>query len=158
MSDPRAKHWMQRGALTLGFGGAVLLLLAAIVADRGFGQDVLIIAPSDPTTIELNRAMFVSGDSVAELYGNPLSQPVRVILPSAASIVRPAEDPSLVLLKVDKQKGENPLQAQTVWLFAKLVVPALTLFGLVGLFLRRRGWHAARVARAAHATHEARAL
>ena len=51
MIKPGVKYRIQRTAVALGFGGAGLLLIAAIVADRGFGQDVLVIAPSDPYPI-----------------------------------------------------------------------------------------------------------
>lgn len=128
---------MRRIAFGSGFGVATLVLLTVMIADRALGRDVLMIVPHDPATVELNRALFEPGDSVAELYGNPLTESVRVILPPADHFLRPEEDPSLVLLTVDKQEGENPLQARTLWFFAKFVVPAFVLLGLVGFLLPR---------------------
>jgi hypothetical protein len=122
----------------LGFGGALTALVAALLVVGLLGRDVLLIAPFDPSTVELNRALHAPGDSVAELYGNPLGTPVRVIAPNRARIVRPAEDPSLVLLKVDKQRGENPLQARTIWFFSKFAIPALVLVGVIGVILPRQ--------------------
>ena len=89
--------------------------------------------------MELNRALYTTGDAVAELYGNPLAEPVRVIMPPADRLLRPQEDPALLLLEVDKQKGENPLQAQTVWLFTKFAIAAFATLGLLG-FLVPRSW------------------
>ena len=116
-----------------------LALLTAATLDRGFGTEVVIVASHDPSTVELNRALYTPGEAVAELYGNPLAQPVRVIMPRADRLLRPHEDPALLLLAVDKQKGENPLQAQTVWLFTKFAIAAFAVVGLVG-FLVPRSW------------------
>ncbi len=126
-------------ALILGLGGAILVLLLVTGIDRALGQDVLLIQAHDEGTVELNRSLFLEGDPVAEIYGNPLSQAVRVISPDKSRLLRPAEDESLLLLQVDKRSGENPLQAQTLWFFAKFAVPVLLLLGLVGLFLPRQG-------------------
>ena len=130
-------HHLRRLAFALGFGGAALFLVIALGADRLLGKDVWIIAPHSPETVELNRALFEPEDRVAEVYGNPLSKPVRVILPSGERLIRPEEDPSIILLKVNKQAGENPLQASTVWFFAKYLAPALTLLGLIGFVFPR---------------------
>lgn len=129
---------MRVPALILGFGGAILVLLLVTGIDRVLGQDVLLIQAHDEGTVELNHSLFLEGDPVAEIYGNPLSQAVRVISPAKSRLLRPVEDESLLLLRVDKGAGENPLQAQTLWFFTKFAVPALLLLGLVGLFLPRR--------------------
>jgi hypothetical protein len=122
----------------VGFGGGVLALLAAAVLVWGLGKDVTLITPHDASSVEVNKALFSPGDPVAEIYGNPVSQPVKVILPSSDRLIRPEEDPDLLLMTVDKQKGENPLQAQTVWFFSKFALPPLFVLGIVGLFLPRK--------------------
>ena len=137
MANLTFKHRLRRFAFVLGFGGATLALLVAFGVDRLLGKDVWIIAPHSPETIELNRALYEPDDPVADLYGNSLSEPVRVILPSGEQLIRPEEDPSMVLLKVDKQAGENPLQASTLWFFVKYLSPALALLGLVGFAFSR---------------------
>ncbi len=124
-------------ALVAGFGGALVALGLAVIIDRGFGEEVRLISPHDSSTVEVNRALHAPGDPVAEIYGNPLSNPVRVIAPDPDRIVRPEEDPSAVLLTVDKQRGENPLQARTVWLFAKAGALGLALLGLAALVFPR---------------------
>ena len=123
--------------LVAGFGGAVFVLGLAMIIDRGFGEDVRLISPHDASTVQVNRALYVPGDPVAEIYGNALSKPVRVIAPDPDRIVRPDEDPATVLLTVDKQRGENPLQATTVWLFAKAGALGLGLLGLAALAFPR---------------------
>ncbi len=95
------------------------------------------IAPHDPGTVKINRAMYMSGDPVAELYGSPLSNPIRLIAPDQDHILRPKEDDSIVLFTVDRQQGENPLQARTVWLFAKFAALGFGLLGFAGLFFPR---------------------
>lgn len=126
-------------ALIGGFGGAVLVLALAAVLDFGFGEDLLMVSPHDPGTVEINRAMYLPGDPVAELYGNPLARPVRLIGPDPARMIRPEEDRNLVLFTVDKQRGENPLQARTVWLFARAMMLGLGLLGAAGLIFPRNG-------------------
>jgi hypothetical protein len=120
-----------------GLGGALLVLALAVTVDRALGEEVLLISPHHTSTVEVNRALYVPGDPVAEIYGNPLSTPVRVIAPDSERMVRPAEDSSLALLAVNKQLGENPLQVKTVWLFAKVGALGLALVGLVALVLPR---------------------
>ncbi len=124
-------------ALVAGFGGALLVLGMAMTLDRGLGEEVRLISPHESSTVEVNRALYAPGDSVAEIYGNPLSRPVRVIAPDPERMMRPEEDRSLVLLAVNKQRGENPLQARTVWLFAKAGALGLALLGLAALAFPR---------------------
>jgi hypothetical protein len=118
-----------------GFAGAMLLVVSGFLLDRVTGQDVLLIIPHDSATVELNRSLFLPGDPVAELYGNPLQNTVRVIMPPSARLLRPPEDPSLLLLAVDKEAGENPLQARTVWFFLQFAAPTMLVLGVIGLFL-----------------------
>jgi hypothetical protein len=128
---------LRRGLLLFGFGGGVLLLLGAAAADRLLGQEVLMIVPHDASTVELNRALYLPGDPVADLYGNPMTEPVRVLMPAADRLLRPEENPSLLLLQVDKQLGENPLQSRTIWFFARYAVPGAFLVGILGLVVPR---------------------
>ena len=125
-------------ALIAGSGGFVVVLALAATLDFGFGQDLLLVAPHEPGTVQVNRALYLEGDPVAELYGNPLDKPVRLIGPDPARIIRPEEDAGLVLFTVDKQQGENPLQARTVWLLARAAMLGFGLLGLSGLVLPRK--------------------
>ncbi len=122
----------------MGFGGAAVLLALALLADVALSADVLIIVPHSPEMVEINRALFLPGDSVAELYGNPLDKPVRILLPSADHLIRPGEDSSLLLLQVDKQAGENPLQLRTIWFFVKPGAAVAFLLGLAGFLAPKR--------------------
>ena len=124
-------------ALLAGFGGAVLVLGMAMIVDRGLGEEVRLISPHESSTVEVNRALYSPGDPVAEIYGNPVKNPLRVIRPNPERMIRPDEDRSLVLLAVNKQRGENPLQARTVWLFAKAGTLGLVLLGMAALAFPR---------------------
>ncbi len=86
------RYRLRRLAFRLGFGGAILVLLGAAGLDLALGEQVLLIAPHDPGTVELNRLLHLPGDPVAEIYGNPLSSPVRVILPLRDRLIQPGPD------------------------------------------------------------------
>jgi hypothetical protein len=116
-----------------GLSGAFLVLITAVILDFGLGQEIRMISPHDSSTVEINQALYMPGDPVAEVYGNPLSNPVRLIAPDKSHIIRPKEDASIMLFSVDKQNGENPLQARTVWLFTKFLALGLGFFGLTAL-------------------------
>lgn len=120
---------------------AVLLVLAAvaitpsvILLDRVFGHDVLIISPHDESTVKLNRSLHADGDPVAEIYGNPLSKPVRVVLLSEQDLIRPVEDSSLALLPAGSN-APRPLQVQTVLFVARYAILGLLLLSLLIAFL-----------------------
>jgi hypothetical protein len=132
------KPALRRIAFVVGFGGAAAVLAAAASVDLVLGKEVLMIAPHDPSVVELNRELYAPGEPVAQLYGNPLSETTRVVAPAQERLIRPDEEPALLLLTVDKLGGENPLQTRTVWFFTKFAAPALLLLGLLGFALPRR--------------------
>lgn len=137
MSMTNIRRYLRRAALIIGFGGAGLALLTASVLDKGFGRDVLMLAPHDAQTVELNRLLHSPGDSIPEIYGNPLSRQARVLFVDPERIIQPEEDPSLSLLPVDKAKGDNPLQVQTIWFFTRFIIGGLLVLGIAGLFIPR---------------------
>jgi hypothetical protein len=101
--------------------------------------EVQFIVPAAPEAVALERELWEPGEPVADIYGTPVGAPVRVVLPAEEKLLRPAENEKLLLMKVDKQKGENPLQVKTVWFVAiRLAIglglfTVLTLIGLKGL-------------------------
>lgn len=128
------------GWLSLGLG---VLAFSAALALESFGSpEVLPISPHSPDVVRFEQSMFVIGDPVPNIYGVPMEEKIRVVLPDSSRIIRPTEDPSLVLYKVDKQAGENPLQLKTVWFIARWVgIPSLlsgVLFLAIARALRRR--------------------
>ena len=131
------KRQLRKWAFILGFGGAVLVLTAAWAVDIGLGREVLLIAPHDPSVVALNRALYSPGESVPDLYGNPMSDPVRVIRPDSSRLITPEEDTALILMSMDNQAGENPLQAQTIWFFARFAFIGLILLGVSGFAFRK---------------------
>ena len=56
-------------ALIAGFGGVVLVLALAVVLDFGFGEDLLLVAPHEPGTVEVNRALYMDEDTIAHSDG-----------------------------------------------------------------------------------------
>lgn len=134
MKQPTIREWIFR----LAFGGAVGLVLIAFGLERFLGRDVLLIAPHDEATVRLNRALYAPGDPIADLYGNSLSKPVRVVMLSKRRLIRPTEDPTQLLLEVDSARGEHVLQAQTVWFVTRYAVAVLLAVALGSALAPRR--------------------
>ncbi len=98
-------------------------------------REVFLLVPHAPEVVEANRLMWSVGEPVAGLYGIPASHPVRVVFPNKAKLIVPEEDPSLTLLVVDKQAGDNPLQAKTVWYVVRFSLLVCGVVALAGGFL-----------------------
>jgi hypothetical protein len=125
MTFARFRDAAAKVALVLGVAGLVLAPAAALILPAAFGRTVQIVAtPNEPEIVEVNRAMWSKGEPVAPIYGTPIGKPMRIVFPDMSRLIVPAEDPSLTLYTVDKSKNQNPLQAQTLWFFAK--------FGMIG--------------------------
>ncbi len=138
-----------RAAGALSAALAVALPLAALGLDRLAGQRVQLVTAGDPATVRVNRSLYQPGDPVAEIYGTPAGQPLRVLF-VGDRVLAPPEDPALRLLLLDKQRGDNPLQARTLWYLCWRLSLVLGLAGLGSLALgrllsRRRGATPARV-------------
>jgi hypothetical protein len=137
----RSFRWLRRGSIAA-VAAAVLALLGAAIADRLFATEVLFISPKPDEVVQLDRALWQPGQPVAPIYGLPAEHPSRVVGVDSSALIRPVEDPSLLLLRVDRQRGDRPLQTKTVWFVASRIAAGLTLVGLLGLaavWLRRPG-------------------
>src|SRR5262245_48977106 len=111
-----------KAALVLGVLGALVPPLAASVLSGAAGRVVLFINPDPPDVVEANRALWTLGEPVEKIYGTSLGEPMRILFADPARIIVPKEDPSVTLYTVDKSKGENPLQVQTVWYAVRLTM------------------------------------
>lgn len=118
------------------------VLVVASFLSSTCSTEVRVITPAATEAVEMNKMLFEDGDPVAEIYGVPASEPQRIICADEARIVRPDEDPDLVLYRVTKERGENPLQEKTVWYFTRWAVIGFGLSGFISLvgyaFLRGR--------------------
>ncbi|MDK9700779.1 MAG: hypothetical protein OEM52_11595 [bacterium] len=123
--------------LTLGTLG---LLISAGSSWYLFGQleTVTMIVPHDASIVEMNRSMYLAGDPIVDVYGNSMGKPVRVVVKDKSKILRPPEDTTLQLLPVDKQKGENPMQEQSIWLFLKPMLAGSIGAALAGAWLFKK--------------------
>ena len=101
-------------------------------------KTVTLISPHAPSVVSLNKSMYQKGDEVAEIYGNPLEKKTQLVMLDPKRVIRPEEDPSLILYPVDKQKGENPLQVQSVWLFTRSALGGFLVVAVIGLVLMKR--------------------
>lgn len=118
-------------------------LVAAKVIDDHYATEVLLITPKDADVVAFEKELWEAGDPVAEIYGVPTDAPKELVFVDEAALIRPTEDPSLVLMPVDKQAGENPLQLKTVWFVAHRAAigfGVLAVAALLGAFFftRRR--------------------
>ncbi|MGE0641565.1 MAG: hypothetical protein AB7G12_17020 [Thermoanaerobaculia bacterium] len=143
-------RWARRGAWA-GLVAALLVPLAGYLTDMGWGREVLLIAPHDPSVVTLNRSLWSAGDPVADVYGSPMSEPTRVLLFGDQKVLRPEEDPALSLLPV-ASAGNRPIQVRTLWWAVRLAVVGLgaataVLLG-ISLYARRRAHLAAAPQRA----------
>lgn len=120
--------------------------------------EAYLIAPHDPTAVEVNRAIFeppkgaakdskAYRDAVMKLYGSQTDDPTAVVFVPQEKFVHPAELPTLTLLPVDKAKNENPLQLKTVYFFAPRLMLGFAFGGflltVVWIILRRKSKAAA---------------
>ncbi|HZE95754.1 MAG TPA: hypothetical protein VE981_01890 [Planctomycetota bacterium] len=138
--------------------GGLALLFAALVYPvaavlSGQAVEAYVIAGKDPEAIKIDQQIFeppkgaakdskAYRDAVMEIYGSRADEPTRVLFVPAEKFRRPAELPTLVLLPVDKQKGENPLQVKTVYFLAqKTAIGAAGVGALllaIGFFTRKK--------------------
>ncbi len=119
------------------------ILVAATVIDDHYATEVLLITPGDAEVVAFEKELWEEGDPVADIYGVPTDRPIKLAFVDEDKLIRPEEDPSLVLMPVDKQAGENPLQIKTVWFIANRAAVVFGVFSLAALlggffFSRRR--------------------
>ena len=135
----RIRRWAGRGAWT-SLVLALVLPLSALLVDIGWGREALLVAPYDPSMVELNRSVWSPGEPVADLYGNPMSAPVRVLVRRAEKVIHPVEDSSLALLPV-AAGADRPIQVRQLWwaVTGGLVSLGAVTAGLVGLVMFARG-------------------
>jgi hypothetical protein len=135
----RFRDWIAKAALYLGVFGALASPVVAALLSAAAGRNVLLVAtPNSPDIVEANRALWNPGEPVATLYGTPVGEPMRILFADPARIIVPKEDPTLTLYTVDKTKGENPLQEQTMWFATRMTM--YVSGGLIGLWLLHVLW------------------
>jgi len=145
-----------RTLLMVGWVGAFVFALATypvagIIA--GGAVEAYLIAEKDPKSVEVEKAIFEPPkgaakeskeyrDAVMRIYGSQTDEPTKVVFVPKEKFRRPEELPSLILLPVNKEKGENPLQVKTVYFFAQKALLGSAVAGVVLLLawivLRRK--------------------
>jgi hypothetical protein len=117
--------------LILWTGLGVLFLAPALagITSAAWGRDVVLIVPVDADLVALNRMDWTKGQPIAPIYGTPIQQ-VRVVFPNPEKLIHPLEDPSIALYK--NERGDHPLQAQTLWFFARWIALAGLALAAIG--------------------------
>lgn len=134
-------------ALFLGVFGALVPPAAGAMLSASSGRTVILINPDPPDVVEANRALWTQGEPVTKIYGTQVGEPMRILFADPARIIAPKEDPSITLYTVDKTKGQNPLQVQTMWYAVRMGM--YVSGGLIGLALLHFIWKKLRGPRAA---------
>jgi len=122
---------------------ALAFPVAAILASSA--TEAYLISGKDPVAIEVEKELFeapkgASKDSkeyreaVLRIYGVPVDEPTKVVFWPAEKFIHPAQLPSLTVLPVYKDKGDNPLQVKTLYFFAGRMAVAAGVAGIVMLF------------------------
>ncbi len=146
---------MSRILLVLGglafLSSALVYPIAGILASGAV--EAYLISAKDPSAVKVEQEIFeapkgvskdskVYRDAVMGIYGSVTDEPTKVLFVPAEKFVRPKELPTLTLLPIDKQKGENPLQVKTVYFFASKTTGGAAAFGalfaLAALFTRKK--------------------
>lgn len=124
--------------------------IAAIIASNAV--EAYLISAKDPSAREIEQKIFeppkgaskdskAYRDAVMSIYGSQTDDPTKVVFVPKEKFVHPVELPSLTLLPVDKQRGENPLQLKTVYFFQVKTAEGAGLVGallLIGWLIVRR--------------------
>jgi len=76
-------------------------------------------------------------DAVLRIYGVPTDEPTKVVFVPKESFEHPDLLPSITILPVYKEKGDNPLQVKTVYFFASRTALGAAVAGAFLLGLAR---------------------
>ena len=138
----------------LGWISALVVAAATypVVAILAAGAtDAYVIAGKSPELVKINQDSFDAREPketdesyrrrVMEIYGNPIDYKTPVVFVPAEMFIRPKEAPELILLPVNKNRQENPLQVKTLYFFAKYVTmgsgAAFAVFLILFFVLRK---------------------
>lgn len=138
------------GGLSLIFA-VVAYPAGAIIA--GTGTEAYMIAGKDPGTFSMNEELFDPPkgaskeskqyrDEVLRIYGVPTDETTTVVFWPKEKFIQPKQLPTITILPVYKEKGENPLQVKTVFFFATRAAVGAAVVGIVllgiGLALKKK--------------------
>jgi hypothetical protein len=108
--------------------------------------EAYMIAGKDPGTFQVNEELFDPPkgasreskeyrDEVLRIYGVPTDETTSVVFWPKEKFIHPKQLPSITILPIYKEKGENPLQVKTVHYFASRTGLAAGVAGAVLLGL-----------------------
>ncbi|MBV8878912.1 MAG: hypothetical protein JO332_03000 [Planctomycetaceae bacterium] len=138
---------------TLSVLGGLALVFAALAYPIGLiiggtATEAYMIAGKDPTTVQVEQELFEPPkgaskeskeyrDAVLRIYGVPTDETTKVVFWPREKFIQPKQLPTITILPVFKEKGENPLQVKTVYFFALRAAIGAAVVGAVLLLAGR---------------------
>lgn len=116
---------------------AALVYPAAALIGASAVEAWIVVNPYDESTVKLNRlGAPLPGEEdfdrkVAKIYGQPMTESIKVVFVSESKLLRPPEKPSLAIVRLDQEKREDVLQLQTIDYARPRVVAGAVVVGLV---------------------------
>ena len=139
-----------KALVKLGWIAALLVAVAVypVVGLLSMGAvDAYVVAAKSESMVRFNKNDFQPRGAqetdaefhkrIMEVFGNAVDYTTAVLFVPKEKFVRPAEAPSIIILPVDKEKGENPLQVKTLYFFARHIVMAAGAAFVVLLLVSR---------------------
>jgi hypothetical protein len=119
---------------------------AGIIASTA--TEAYMIAGKDPSTREIEEGLFEAPkgaskeskeyrDAVLRIYGVPTDETTSIVFEPKEKYIRPALLPSISILPVFKEKGENPWQVKTIYFLASRTTLGAVVAGVFLLGLAR---------------------
>lgn len=129
------------------------LIVLVLLALSGLAREAWLVEAHPQAMVDTNKLLWEPPSesdpgysrAVMKIYGNPVGEaPLRWLGVPAERFFHPEEskDPALRLLLVDRKKGEDPLQFDTVlfvgrWVIGGAIVTGALLAALWGILKRR---------------------
>ncbi len=125
----------------LGLAVAALAFPAAWAIDAA-GTDAYMIAGKDRASFAVNEELFdppkgaskdskAYRDEVLRIYGVPTDDTTKVVFWPKEKFIHPKQLPSITILPVYKEQGENPWQVKTIYFLATRTCIAAAVGGVV---------------------------
>ncbi len=106
------------------------------VMDNTMAKDVLVILrPHGELQVAQNRNIRSPDDPIAEIYGTPTSEKVRVVFYDQKKLLKPVEDQNLLYYLVHDETKDHPTQIKSLYFIADRATKLGLGFGILGTLI-----------------------